>query len=134
MVGSFGDFVFSVSSAETSQGVTFNALTASTASRLLTHTTIDGLPVVEFAGVDAERVQLTGVLNEQICADIDDKILEMKALQDGVPRALTRGDRVFGMFVVESLSFTEERWSANGTPLAVSYSLNLISTRVLSNG
>lgn len=134
MVGAFGDFVFSVSSVEASQGITFNSLSESINSRLLTHATVDGLPIVEFAGVDSERVRITGTLNEQICHDVDDKILELKALQDGEPRALSRGSRVYGMFLVESLSITEERWAGDGVPVAASYTLNLISTRVLSNG
>lgn len=134
MVGAFGDFVFSVSSVETAQGITFNALTESINSRLMTHATVEGLPVVEFAGVDAERVRITGTLNEQICPDVDDKILELKALQDGEPRALSRGSRVYGMFLVESLSITEERWAGDGELVSASYSLNLISTRALANG
>lgn len=134
MVGAFGDFVFSVSSVESSQGITFNSLSESISSRLLTHATVDGLPIVEFAGVDSERVRITGALNEHICADVDDKILELKSLQDGEPRALSRGSRVYGMFLVESLSITEERWAGDGVPVAASYTLNLISTRVLSNG
>lgn len=134
MVGAFGDFVFSVSSVETAQGITFNALTESINSRLLTHATVEGLPVVEFAGVDAERVRITGALNEQICPDVDDKILELKALQDGEPRALSRGSRVYGMFLVESLSITEERWAGDGELVSATYSLNLISTRALANG
>lgn len=134
IVGSYGDFVFGVYSADAvpsgEQGVTFNSLTQATQSRLLTHTTVEGLPIVEFAGVDADRVTLTGTLNEQTCGDVDEKILQLRALQaQNQPRALTRGSRVFGMFLIENLSVTEERWAANGELTAASYSLQLISTR-----
>lgn len=135
VVGSYGDFVFGVYGADTvpldgEQGVTFNSLTQTTASRLLTHTTVEGLPVVEFAGLDADRVTLTGTLNEQVCGDVDDRILWLRAMQrQNRPRALTRGSRVFGMYLIENLSITEERWAADGVLVAATYSLNLIATR-----
>lgn len=135
VVGSYGDFVFGVYGADTvpldgEQGVTFNSLTQATQSRLLTHTTVEGLPVVEFAGLDADRVTLTGTLNEQVCGDVDDRILWLRAMQrQNRPRALTRGSRVFGMYLIENLSITEERWAADGVLVAATYSLNLIATR-----
>lgn len=135
VVGSYGDFVFGVYGSDTvpldgEQGVTFNSLTQATQSRLLTHTTVEGLPVVEFAGLDADRVTLTGTLNEQVCGDVDDRILWLRAMQrQNRPRALTRGSRVFGMYLIENLSITEERWAADGVLVAATYSLNLIATR-----
>lgn len=132
LIGSLGDFLFYVSSDDSAKSINFDALTQTTASRLLTHTTIDGLPVVEFAGVDADRVSLSGKLNAQICPDVDEKILELRALQDGRPRALTRGSRVFGVYLVESVEVTEERWAGNGVLTAASYKLNLIATRPIN--
>lgn len=132
LVGSLGDFLFYVSSDDNAKSITFDALTQATSSRILTHTTIDGLPVVEFAGVDADRVSLSGKLNAQICPDVDEKILELRALQDGRPRALTRGSRVFGVYLVESVEVTEERWAGNGVLTAASYKLNLIATRPIN--
>lgn len=132
LVGSLGDFLFYVSSDDNAKSITFDALTQTTSSRILTHTTIDGLPVVEFAGVDADRVSLSGKLNAQICPDVDEKILELRALQDGRPRALTRGSRVFGVYLVESVDVTEERWAGNGVLTAASYKLNLIATRPIN--
>lgn len=132
LVGSLGDFLFYVSSDDNAKSITFDALTQATSSRILTHTTIDGLPVVEFAGVDADRVSLSGKLNAQICPDVDEKILELRALQDGRPRALTRGSRVFGVYLVESVDVTEERWAGNGVLTAASYKLNLIATRPIN--
>lgn len=132
LVGSLGDFLFYVSSDDNAKSITFDALTQTTASRILTHTTIDGLPVVEFAGVDADRVSLSGKLNAQICPDVDEKILELRALQDGRPRALTRGSRVFGVYLVESVDVTEERWAGNGVLTAASYKLTLIATRPIN--
>lgn len=135
IVGSYGAFVFGVHGAEVSQsdnsrGVTFNSLTQATQSRLFTHTTVEGLPVVEFAGVDADRVTLTGSLNEHTCSDVDSCILSLRNLQStNKPRALTRGERVFGMYLIENLSITEERWAADGVLVAATYSLNLIATR-----
>lgn len=128
-VGSLGDFVFAVSSDPGAASVTFDSLTQTTASRLLTHTTIDGLPIVEFAGMDADRVSLSGRLSEQICKDLDEKILEIRAMQDGTPRALTRGSRVFGMYLIESVDVTEERWAGDGVLVEASYKINLIATR-----
>lgn len=132
LIGSLGDFLFYVSSDDNAKSITFDTLTQTTASRILTHTTIDGLPVVEFAGVDADRVSLSGKLNAQICPDVDEKILELRALQDGRPRALTRGSRVFGVYLVESVDVTEERWAGNGVLTAASYKLNLIATRPIN--
>lgn len=130
VLGSLGEFVFSV--VEGGQSMTFNALTQSTQSRLMTHVTLEQLPVVEFAGVDADRVTLTGVLNERTCADIDDKILELRSMQaDNVPRVLTRGSRVFGQYLIESLSVTEEAWTPSGVLLHATYSMSLIATRSL---
>lgn len=137
VVGSFGEFVFGVSGAgapgegrSAERGVTFNALTQSTRSRLVTHATIEALPIVEFAGLDADRVTLTGVLNERTCGDVDSAVLALRAMQaQNVPRALTRGSRVFGLYLVDSLSVTEERWAADGQLLSASYSLSLIATR-----
>lgn len=137
VVGAFGDFVFGVSggTGQVSQssglnGVTFNALTQSTQSRLYTHTTLEGLPIVEFAGLDADRVTLTGTLNESTCGDVDDRIEALRSMQaENLPRMLTRGDRVLGTFLIESLSITEERWAGNGILVSATYSLTLIATR-----
>lgn len=125
-IGSFGDFTFSTH--ERGGACNFNALQASQASRLVTHTTIDGLPVVEFLGLDAESVKLTGVLHRGISGDLDAIVLKLKALQDGTPRVLTRGTRVYGPYLVKSIVISEDEWQ--GSELAVvSYSLDLISTR-----
>lgn len=132
LIGSLGDFLFYVSSDDNAKSITFDALTQTTSSRIFTHTTIAGLPVVEFAGVDADRVSLSGKLNAQICPEVDEKILELRALQDGRPRALTRGSRVFGVYLVESVDVTEERWAGNGVLTAASYKLNLIATRPIN--
>lgn len=126
VVGSFGDFAFSVH--ERGGAVTFNSLQFSRASRLATHSTIEGLPVVEFLGLDAESVKISGVLSAEISGDLDDIIIRLKELQDGEPRVLTRGDRVYGQFVVKSLSFSEDSW--RGSSLAsITYTLDLIATR-----
>lgn len=129
VIGSFGEFVFEC--VEGGQSMTFNALTQSTQARTAIHATVEQLPVVEFLGLDADRVTLTGVLNAATCADIDDKILELRGLlADNTPRALTRGARVFGMYLIESLSITEEAWAGNGVLQHASYTMNLIATRV----
>lgn len=133
-VGAFGEFVFSVSDKDGAQCVTFDALTQATSSRLATHATVEGLPVVEFLGVDADRITLSGRLNEQMCADVDDKILELRGLQDGTPRPLTRGSRVFGMYLVAAVDVTEERWRGDGILTQATYRLQLIATRVTANG
>lgn len=126
VIGSFGDFTFSAH--ERGGAVTFNALSETTASRLATHATIEGLPIVEFLGVDAENIKISGVLSSEISGDLDDIVLQLKALQDGQPRVLTRGDRVYGQFVVKSLSISEDAW--RGSALAsITYTLDLIATR-----
>lgn len=132
LVGSLGSFLFYVSTDEGAKSITFDSLTQTTTSRLLTHTTVEGLPIVEFAGVDADRVSLSGKLNDRICPDVDEKILELRALQDGRPRALTRGSRVLGVYLVESVDVTEERWAGNGILVAATYKLNLLATRPIN--
>lgn len=128
VVGSFGELVFECVNG--GQSMTFNSLTQSTRARISTHSTVEQLPVVEFAGVDADRVTLTGVLDASVCADVDDRILELRGmLTDNVPRVLTRGARVFGQYLIESLSITEESWAGNGVLQRASYSMALIATR-----
>ena len=128
VVGSLGEFVFEC--VDGGQSVTFNSLTQATSARTAVHTTVEQLPVVEFLGLDADRVTLTGVLDASTCADIDDKILEIRGLlADNVPRVLTRGARVFGQYIIESFSVTEEAWAGNGVLQRATYNLQLISTR-----
>lgn len=125
-IGSFGEFVFS--SHERGGACTFNALSASRQSRLVSHTTIEGLPVVEFLGLDSESVRLSGVLHAEVSGDLDETILQLKELQDGKPRVLTRGERVYGQFLVKSFQYSEDGW--RGDTLAVaSYTLELVSVR-----
>lgn len=125
-IGSFGDFTFSMH--ERGGACNFDALQVSRASRLVTHTTVEGLPVAEFLGLDAETVHISGKLHAQISGDLDDLLLQLRELQDGRPRVLTRGSRVYGQFVVRSLSYSEDEWA--GSELATcTYTLDLVSTR-----
>lgn len=125
-IGSFGEFTFA--SHERGGACNFNSLNVSRSSRMVTHATIEGLPVVEFLGLDAESIKISGTLLREISGDLDDIIMQLKALQDGQPRVLTRGTRVYGKFVVKSLSYSEDEWQ--GSELAAaSYSLDLIATR-----
>lgn len=125
-IGSYGEFTFAVH--ERGGACNFDALQVARASRVVTHTTIEGLPVVEFLGLDAETVRLSGTLHAEISGDLDDILLQLKDLQDGQPRVLTRGSRVYGQFVVRSLSYSEDEWT--GSELAAcSYALELVATR-----
>ena len=125
-IGSFGEFTFAAH--ERGGACNFDALQVSRASRVVTHTTIEGLPIVEFLGLDAETVRLSGNLRREISGDLDDILLQLKDLQDGQPRVLTRGSRVYGQFVVRSLSYSEDSWT--GSELAAcSYTLELVATR-----
>lgn len=128
-IGAFGDFVFwSADGASADGACTFNALSNSRASRLATHATIEGLPVVEFLGLDAETIKLTGQLCAEISGNIDRIIDKLRALQDGKARMLTRGSRVYGKFLVRSIMVSEDVWA--GDTLAVaSYQMDLIGTR-----
>ena len=130
-IGSFGEFTFAAH--ERGGACSFNSLQVSRASRVVTHTTIEGLPIVEFLGLDAESIKISGVLHREISGDLDDIIMQLKELQDGQPRVLTRGTRVYGQFVVKSFSYSEDAWQ--GSELAAaSYSLDLVSTRAVQNG
>ena len=129
-VGSFGDFVFA--SHGEGGAATFNALSRTRQSRMVTHATIEDAPIVEFFGIDAETVRLSGVLAADIVGDVDAVLDSLLALQDGKPRVLTRGTRVYGSFIVRSISYSEDAWT--GAELAVvSWQMELISTRA-SNG
>lgn len=128
-VGAFGDFVFAV----TEGAATPNALSRARQSRLVTHATIAGAPVVEFLGLDAEVVRLSGVLSAEVCGDVDAVLDGLRALQDGKPHPLTRGSRYFGEFVVRSVTYSEDAWA--GSELAVAtWSVELVSTREGGNG
>lgn len=133
LVGAFGDFAFRSAAADarvTDSGgaCTFNALSSTRASRLVTHTTIEGAPVVEFLGLDAETIRLTGQLCAEVSGDVDAVIDRLRALQDGVPRMLTRGSRVYGQYVVRSLTVSEDAWSGDSLAVAT-YQMDLIRTR-----
>ena len=125
-IGSFGEFTFAAH--ERGGACNFDALRVSRVSRMVTHATIEGLPIVEFLGLDAEAVQLSGTLRREISGDLDDILLQLKGLQDGQARVLTRGSRVYGQFVVRSFSYSEDAWT--GSELAAcTYTLDLVATR-----
>lgn len=128
IIGSFGEYTF-----EASEGKTFNALRWQRASRLSSHATIEGLPLVEMLGLDSAQITLNGTLSRQYVDDLDDAMMELCALQDGEPRALTRGSRCYGLFVVQSVQFSEDRWCGD-VPEVITWSMQLISTRGNSNG
>lgn len=125
-IGSFGEFTFAAH--ERGGACNFSALQVSRASRLVTHATVEGLPVVEFLGLDAKTIKISGTLHREISGDIDDIILTLEGLQDGNPRVLTRGSRVFGQFVVKSFTYSEDEWQGSEVASA-SYSLDLVATR-----
>lgn len=125
-IGSFGEFTFAAH--ERGGACNFDALSVSRNSRLVTHTTIEGLPIVEFLGLDSESVKLSGKLHSEISGDLDDILIQLRELQDGKPRVLTRGSRVYGQFIVRSLSYSEDSWTGSEVS-SVSYSLDLVSTR-----
>lgn len=126
VVGAFGDFVFSVH--DRGGSTTFNALSCTRNSRLVTHTTVEGLPVVEFLGLDAETVKLSGVLSSEISGNVDVALDDLRALQDGIARPLTRGPRYYGLFYVRSFTFSEDRW-AGGSLAVATWTMDLIATR-----
>lgn len=124
VIGSLGDYVF-----EAEKGKTFNSLRFSRNSRLSSHATIEARPLVEVLGVDSAQVTLSGVFSREFTGDLDDAMLELMSLQDGEARALTRGSRCYGMFVVQNVQFSEDAW--NGDVLeSVSWTIQLIETRV----
>ena len=125
-IGAFGEFTFAAH--ERGGACNFDALRVSRASRVVTHTTIEGLPIVEFLGLDAETVSISGNLRREFSGDLDDILLQLKALQDGQPRVLTCGSRVYGQYVVRSLSFSEDSWTGSELS-ACSYTLELVATR-----
>jgi len=129
--GAFGDFVF----AEHDRGgaVNFNSLNRNRNTRMVTHATISGAPVVEVLGIDAETIRLTGTLAADVTGDVDAALDSLRALQDGKPRPLTRGSRYYGLFIVRNFTYSEDRWS--GSELAVAtWSMELVSTREAANG
>lgn len=130
-LGSFGDFVFAAH--ERGGAVNFDALSRTRNSRLVTHATVEGAPIVEFLGVDAETIRLSGVISSEITGDVDAAIDSLRALQDGKPKPLTRGSRYYGLYFVRSFVYSEDAWS--GSELAVaSWTMELISTREVVNG
>lgn len=127
VIGSFGEYIF-----EAKDGKTFNSLRFSRATRMASHATIEGRPVVESLGTDSAQITLSGVFSHEFTGDLDDAMLELMSLQDGQARALTRGSRCYGMFVVQSIQFSEDAW--NGDVLqTVTWTMQLVETRA-SNG
>lgn len=128
VVGSLGDYVFM--SGVTDNSTTFNSLNVSRASRLASHATVEGLPVVEPLGVDSTRVTLSGVISAQFTRDPDEAMARLMALQDGKPRALTRGMHCYGIFVVASVRFSEDAWSGQSpAPASITWTMDLVQTR-----
>lgn len=130
-IGSFGDYVFAVH--ERGGAVTFNSVNRGRNARLVTHATIDGAPIVEFLGLDAETVQLSGKIVADITGDVDAALDELRALQDGQPRPLTRGSRYYGLFVVRSFTYSEDEW-AGAELVSATWRMELVSTREAANG
>lgn len=130
-IGSFGDYVFAVH--ERGGAVTFNSVNRGRNSRLVTHATIDGAPIVEFLGLDAETVQLSGKVVADVTGDVDAALDDLRALQDGKPRPLTRGSRYYGLFVVRSLTYSEDEW-AGAELVSATWRMDLVSTREAANG
>lgn len=130
-IGAFGDFVFA--SHDQGGAVTFNALSRTRQTRMVTHATIDGAPIVEVTGIDAETIRLTGVLTAEVTGDVDAALDRLRDLQDGKPHPLTRGTRYYGQFVVRSFQYSEDMWSGSMLSVA-SWSMELISTREAVDG
>ena len=129
--GAFGDFVFAAH--DRGGAVNFNSLNRNRNTRMVTHATISGAPVVEVLGIDAETIRLTGTLAADVTGDVDAALDSLRALQDGKPRPLTRGSRYYGLFIVRNFTYSEDRWS--GSELAVAtWSMELVSTREAANG
>lgn len=130
-LGAFGEFVFAAH--DRGGAVNFDALSRTRNARMVTHATVEGAPVVEVLGLDAETVHMTGTLTREITGDVDEALDQLRALQDGKPRALTRGTRYYGQFVVRSFQYSEDAWA--GSELAVaSWQMELVSTREGGNG
>lgn len=127
----FGDFVFAMH--ERGDAVNFNALSRSRNTRMSTHATISGVPIVEAIGLDAETVRLSGVLASGVTGDVDAALDRLRALQDGKPHPLTRGSRYYGLFVVRSFTYSEDQWSGDALAVAT-WTLELIATREGANG
>lgn len=126
VVGSFGDYVFRSGVSE--YDTTFNALSVSRQSRVASHATLSELPVVEALGLDSMRVTLSGVINRQFTRDPDAAMARLMALQDGRPRALTRGTHCYGLFIATSVRFSEDAWSGS-IPAAISWTIELVQAR-----
>lgn len=126
VIGSFGDFVFSMH--DRGSASTFDALSCTRNSRLVTHSTIENVPIIEFLGLDSENIKLSGVISSETSGDVDARIDELRALQDGKARPLTRGTRYYGSFYVRSFQYSEDRWAGSNLAVA-SWTMDLISTR-----
>lgn len=126
IVGSFGEFVFKA--AEESGAVTMQTIDFSRSERLQSHATVQGLPVVDFLGVDSSDVTLQGVIHSEFSGALDDCMNSLLALQDGKPRALTRGTYCYGIFHIKSLTFNVSAWCGT-EPAALSWKMQLVSTR-----
>lgn len=127
-VGSFGDLIFGAPDSRLGI-IPFETFSYNRASRLFSHSTIEGLPRVECAGVESARVTLTGRLTKELYDNLEDVISKLQYLQDGEAHALVRGTRCYGEYVVESLSLSEDAWFGNGELAAISWTLNLIQQR-----
>ncbi len=128
VVGSLGEFIFR--SDESGSAVTFSTIRVTRASKVVSHSTIEGDPVVDYAGNDSDKITLTGVLDASFNADLDAAINSLRALQDGVPRAFTRGTHCYGTFIVQSFDYSEDAWCGAALQRAT-WTMLLISTRVM---
>lgn len=127
-VGSFGDLIFGAPDARLGI-IPFETFNYTRNSRIFSHSTIEGLPRIESAGLESARVVMTGRLTKELYDDMEDALSKLMHLQDGEARPLVRGSRCYGDFVVESLAFSEDAWFGDGELAALSWTLNLIQQR-----
>lgn len=128
IVATFGDFHFE--NGEKDGAVTIQTLTFSRASRLQSHATVEGEPVVDFLGTESPTLTIKGILHSAFCGDVNRRMNDLLALQKGKPRAFVQGAHSYGLFVVRDITFDVATWTGNA-PAAISWTMNLVGARMV---
>lgn len=129
MMMSYGTFVFSLST------VAYEQLQRQMSWRHARTARIGTRPASQFLGVDQDTITLQGTISAELANDLHglDDLRDLAS--QGVPQALVEGTgRVYGSYVIETLSETRKELFSDGTPRLIDFQLHLSCVDDASGG
>lgn len=129
MMMSYGTFVFSLST------VAYEQLQRQMSWRHARTARVGARPASQFLGVDQDTITLQGTISAELANDLHglDDLRDLAS--QGVPQALVEGTgRVYGSYVIETLSETRKELFSDGTPRLIDFQLHLSCVDDASGG